>query len=151
MLESGRKGRKFALVCLTLSYSAVHCRVIIWIFENLKNWQSHEHYRNYTLYFEGYFPYIWNYSPVFELTCFLEYIGMMCATFPNTGTDAFFSQLIYHFIGEYKILRLNLLDLVRNFKNNMSESEYNDKFRDIILQHCHINRSILFLFLPIIV
>lgn len=143
MLESGQKGKRFALICIILSYSTVHCRLFQWIIENLKNWENPENNRNYTLYLEAYFPYKWDYSPIFEITCCFQYMGIMSAAFSNSGTDAFFNQIIYHFVGQYQILRLKLVDLVTNINNNMSESEYNEEFKHIVYTHYHINRLFL--------
>ncbi|XP_051164867.1 uncharacterized protein LOC127283815 [Leptopilina boulardi] len=142
MQESGYKGKQFSLICIILPYSTVHCRLFQWIIENLNNWNNPEYYKNYTLFVEAYFPFKWNYSPVFEFTCCLQYIAVMCATFANSGADSFFSQIIFHFIGQYQILRSRLADLIRNIENNMLEDEFNEEFKNIVYIHHHINSCI---------
>lgn len=140
MLENRQRGKFFALTCIILAYSTVHGRFFQWIIENLNNWKNPEYYKNYTLFVEAYFPFKWNYTPIFELTCFIEYFAIICSTLSNCGTDCFFSQITFHFVGQYQILRLKFTDLIKNNENNTSKSEFNKKFKHIICIHNHIIR-----------
>lgn len=140
MLENRRRGKQFATICVVLAYSTVHGRVFQWIVENLNNWKSPEYYKNYTLLVEAYFPFQWNYSPIFEITCLVQYIGIICSTLSNCGTDCFFSQITFHFVGQYQILRVKLAELIKNINNNTSKLEFREKFKFILCTHCHIMR-----------
>ncbi|XP_051164865.1 uncharacterized protein LOC127283813 [Leptopilina boulardi] len=99
-------------------------RLIQWIFENLNDWNNQHHFKNYTLYVEAYYPFVWNYSPVFEVTCIIEYFGTFLATVAYTGTDGFFSQIVLHLSGEYHILRLQLLRLSFAFAQTAYDCEW---------------------------
>lgn len=142
MIKHGDRGKKIAQLCIFLGHATMIARLVQFIFENLSNWSSADHFKNYTLYVEAYYPYTWNYSPMFELTCIIEYFGTFLATVAYTGTDGFFSQIVLHFSGEYHILRLQLLDLVSNFNIKQVGSEFNEKFSHIVDVHEHINRLV---------
>lgn len=146
MQKNGYHGKKFSLICIILPYSTVQCRLFQWILENMSNWNNQDG-NNFTLYVEAHYPFNWSYTPIFEITCFLQYAGVLCATFANSGADSFFSQIIFHFIGQYQILRLKLAALIKNIENNMPEFEFNKEFKNIVYIHHHINRSLFISFL----
>ncbi|XP_051164643.1 odorant receptor 4-like [Leptopilina boulardi] len=142
MIKSGRKGKQFSLICLIMGHVTITARLVQCIFENLPNWNSPVHLRNFTLYVDAYFPFRWNYSPTFEIICCLQYIGTVCGTIAYTGTDSFFSQLSFHYTAQYHILRLRLLHLINNFNNAKIKSKFNEKFNNIINFHHQINSCI---------
>lgn len=146
MLKKGYKGRKIALLCISLGNASIMVCSIQWIFENLSDWKSSGHFKNYTLYVEAYYPFTWNYSPIFEVTSLIELIGTIVATIAYIGVDGFFCQVVLHLSGEYNVLRLQLLNLVNNFNVTIFDREFDEKFGYIVNAHEHINRYSYFKF-----
>ncbi|XP_051164625.1 odorant receptor 4-like isoform X2 [Leptopilina boulardi] len=142
MLKAGKSGRKISFLCIFMGLLTVHARIPQILFLNFDIWRRNDVDANFTLYIEAYFPYDWNYSPVFEITCFIQYVGTFLATVAYTGTDGFFSQIAYHLSGQYHILRLRLLDLVNKTENIKSWIEFDNQLNGIIQNHEHINRCI---------
>lgn len=145
MFQSGQRGKNFSLFCMCLGHVSVNARLIQFIFENLSNWRNPNLYKNYTLYIEGYYPYTWNYSPIFEITSFTQYFGIFVGTIAYTGTDGFFSLIVLHLSGQYQILRLQLSDIVNEVGGRKSWTEFNERFSKIIFLHEHINRFLILL------
>lgn len=145
MLKTGRSGRRISFLCIFMGLLTVHARIPQILFLNFDTWKRNDADKNFTLYIEAYFPYDWNYSPVFEITCIIEYIGTFLATVAYTGTDGFFSQIAFHLSGQYHILRLRLLELVNKTDNLKSWVEFDEKLNCIIQIHEHINRFYVFL------
>ncbi|XP_043466422.1 uncharacterized protein LOC122501192 [Leptopilina heterotoma] len=75
MQKNGYHGKKFSLICIILPYSTVHCRLLQWVLENISNWNNPIG-NNFTLYVEAHYPFSWSYTPIFEITCFLQYLGV---------------------------------------------------------------------------
>ncbi|XP_043466421.1 uncharacterized protein LOC122501191 [Leptopilina heterotoma] len=146
MMKKGVEGKKIAVLCMFLGHATMVARLVQWIFENLQNWNNSERFKNYTLYVEAYYPFNWNYTPMFEITCFIEYFGTFLATAAYTGTDGFFSQTVLHISGEYNILRLQLLELVNNFNVTIFGHEFDEKIGYIVDVHEHLNRKLIALF-----
>ncbi|XP_043466429.1 odorant receptor 4-like [Leptopilina heterotoma] len=143
MLKAGKSGRKLSFLCIFMGLLTVHARIPQIIFINFDTWRRNDDEdKNFTLYIEAYFPYNWKYSPIFEITCFIEYVGTFLATVAYTGTDGFFSQIAFHLSGQYHILRLRLLDLVNKTENIKSWTHFDNQLRGIIQVHEHINRCI---------
>ncbi|XP_051164869.1 uncharacterized protein LOC127283817 [Leptopilina boulardi] len=142
MIKSGHKGKKFSLICIIMGIFTNNSRLIQWIHANMSNWNSPEHLKNFTLYVDSYYPFIWNYSPTFEIVCCCEYIGTFCATLAYAGTDSFFSQISFHYAAQYHILRLRLLHFINNFNSSKLELQFNEEFANIINVHYHINSCI---------
>ncbi|XP_051164628.1 odorant receptor 4-like [Leptopilina boulardi] len=142
MIKSGDRGKRFSMVCIIMGHATAHSRMLQCIFENIPNWNSPGHFKNYTLYVDSYFPFTWNYYPAFELLCCFQYVGSVCATFSYSGTDSFFSQISFHYTAQYYILRMRLLHLINNFNNKNCESKFNEEFNRIINIHYYINSCI---------
>ncbi|XP_051164864.1 uncharacterized protein LOC127283812 [Leptopilina boulardi] len=138
MMKEGYRGKKIAIFCMSMGFATMIARLIQWIFENLSNWHNPDHFKNYTLYIEAYFPYNWNYSPIFELSCIIEFVGTYLSIVVYTGTDGFFSQIVLHLSGEYIILGLKLMDII----NTKVGYEFDEKLGHIIDVHDHINSCI---------
>lgn len=143
MNNSGQDGKKISLLCIFLGQITPVARLIQIIFENLNNWNNHDDdFKNYTLYIDAYFPFEWNYSPVFELTCSMEYIGTLMAALAYSGTDGLFSEIAFHLTGQYHILRLKLLNIVNKMNENTLFIDIDDGFSYIVNNHERINRFI---------
>ncbi|XP_043466420.1 uncharacterized protein LOC122501190 [Leptopilina heterotoma] len=142
MRRTGDKGRKIALLCISLGNASVIVSSIQWFFENLSDWKTSGHFKNYTLYVEAYYPFTWNYSPIFEITSLIELIGIFLATVAYIGVDGFFCQVVLHLSGEYNVLRVQLLNLVNNFNVTIFDNEFDEKFGYIVDVHDHINSSL---------
>ncbi|XP_051164866.1 uncharacterized protein LOC127283814 [Leptopilina boulardi] len=145
MMENGEKGKKFAIFCIFLGHAAVVSRLIQWTFENLNNWNNQNHYKNFTLYVEAYYPYTWNYSPIFELTVVVELVALYLGMIAYTSTDGYFCQIVFHLSGEYLVLGLELIDIVNTFNVEKVDYEFDKKFRRIVDVHDHIRSCIAIL------
>ncbi|XP_043466426.1 uncharacterized protein LOC122501198 [Leptopilina heterotoma] len=123
MIENGRKGRRFSLICIVTGHVTVTFRMFQWILENIPNWRSPEYYKNYTLFADAYYPFTWNYNPAFEFVTSFEYIGIILATCAYSGSDAYFSQISTHYTAQFHILLSNLNQSDRHHLCTSSQCE----------------------------
>ena len=149
MLKYGQISKTVSFICILLSHGTINARIVIVFFENLEIYRNHDINATRTLYVEAYFPFDWNYSPVFEITCFVEYIVTVLATVSYSSIDAFFCQIAFHLCGQYSILRLNLLGIVPEINNEVSRGNFNEKLSRIVNAHERINRFLGFFYLYI--
>ena len=140
MINCGQIGKKVFIFCTCLGHGTMNSRIVQVFFENLEIYRNHDINATRTLYIEAYFPFDCNYSPVFEMTCFIEYIGAFLGTLSYCGTDGLFTQIAFHLCGQYNILRLSLLDIVPEIDNQVSHVDFEKKLSRIVNIHEHINR-----------
>ncbi|XP_043466417.1 odorant receptor 4-like [Leptopilina heterotoma] len=139
---SAQFGKKISLLCIFLGQATPVARLVQIIFENLSNWSSSDHLKNFTLYIDAYYPYEWNYTPVYEITCFMEYIGTFMAALAYSGTDGLFSEIAFHLSGQYHILRHKLFHIVNEIDENTSLTDIDESFSYIVKFHDRINSCI---------
>lgn len=144
MINSGQQGKKISFICIFLGQATPVARLFQIIFENMSEWSRNDVYKNYTLYIDAYIPYNWNYTPVFEITCLIEYIGTLMAALSYSGTDGLFSEIAFHLSGQYHILRLKLLDIVNRMNQNTSWIDIDKTFSNVVDNHERINRFLHF-------
>ena len=147
MLKYGQTGKTVSFICNLLGHGTIIARGVLVFFENLEIYRNHDLNATRTLYVEAYFPFDWNYSPVFEITCFVEYIVTVLATVCYCSTDGFFGQIAFHLCGQYRILRLNLLGIIPEIDNEVYHGNFDEKLSRIVNAHERINRFFLSLYI----
>lgn len=147
MINSGQVGKKISCLCVLLGQLTPLALLFQTSFENMSEWSKKYMYKNYTLFVDAYYPYDWNYTPVFEITCFTEYLGTVIASLSYSGIDGLFSEIAFHLSAQYHILRLKLLDIVNKMNKNTSWIDIDQAFSNIVDRHERINRFLDFLIL----
>lgn len=101
----------------------------------------------------AYFPFEYNYSPVFELTYFFDHLAGFLANICNCGVDGLFFQIGFHYLAQFRILHLKMMNIadVTNINNNNNNSplyfDFDKKLSQIVQKHEHINRFLNNLFI----
>ena len=146
MIEYGQISKKISTISIGVAWAANTSRLVQISYSNIDVWGTTDLNATRILYLNGYIPYDWNYSPIFEITYFIVYLGAFVANLAYCGTDSFFSQIGFHLAGQFRILHLNILNVVAETNSKNSSEDFEKRLSHIIQKHEHLNR---FLFLKI--
>lgn len=88
----------------------------------------------------AYFPYDYNYFPVFELTYFFDHLAGFLGNLCNCGVDGLFFQIGFHYAAQFRILHLNLMNIVNETNSRTFSLNFDKKLSRIVQKHEYINR-----------
>ncbi|XP_051164627.1 odorant receptor 4-like [Leptopilina boulardi] len=101
--------------------------------------------RNLTRIFvmNAYFPFDYNYFPVFELTYFFDHLAAFMANICNCGVDGLFFQIGFHYLAQFRILHLKLTNIATTTNSHLTlYVNFDRRLSQIVRKHEHINRCL---------
>lgn len=144
MLEFSQFSRKISQIYILMAFSTSVARFFQISYINADVWFTGYSNATRVLTVEAYFPFEWNYSPVFEIIYMLDYTAALLGNLCNAGTDSLFSQIGFHYAAQFRILHLNIYNITAHdgtIDKDIS-SNFQKRLCYIIQKHEHINRFI---------
>lgn len=129
--------RRISLTCVILGFFTVNLHLLIRIGQEMGLVPGKSEFR--LPFFEGYYPFNYRISPIYELVWLTQYIGTGLATFAYSGIYCLFVALMLHLCAQFAILKNRLEDSVSLKKNG---KDFKSTLIQIVERHKELNRYI---------
>ena len=135
MWKNAKTSRKISLASIILGHGTVNAQLFLRICQELKILPSKAPLRS--PYVDSYFPYNIKPSPVYEITCLLQYTGITLATVAYSGIYSYYVSLTLHLCSQ-------LTNLRNRIEGMACSQEDRKKFRirlaEVVERHESLNR-----------
>lgn len=140
MMKYGHFSKRVSDYFVLVVFSATMTRFLQMCYVNIGVF-----FRNYpnatrALTMEIYLPYDYNSCPAFEITFVVDQIAAFLGNINNCGTDGFFFQIGFHYVARFKILHLNIVNLVTEQGSRGFSTDFDKRLCQIVRKHEDINR-----------
>ncbi|XP_051164870.1 uncharacterized protein LOC127283818 [Leptopilina boulardi] len=142
MLEYNQFSKKISQIYILMAFTTSVARFFQISYINADVWFTNYSNATRILTVAAYFPFDWNYSPVFEITYMLDYTAALLGNLCNAGTDSLFSQIGFHYAAQFRILHLNIINIAIDGSSKHFKVNFKKRLCYIVQKHEHINRCL---------
>ena len=135
MWANAKIGKMFGIFCISTTIGSAVFHSIKYV-RTLTSLETQNTSALRPLYMEAYFPFETHYTPMYEIICLCQVVGVLAVCISFSSFDGFFACSVLHFSSQLFNLRKRIVKLIE--EHNTKKATFTTTIKSVVHEHQHI-------------